>query len=312
MLFNLIDARRAAEKYLRDSISLLPDDIQATLIKITDNYGMIYQELSAFYHKIKFDCGGEGTANNPLNALGAETKELRQEQIAVLNKVLKLESENAETAKNILALLDQNSDASNCRIEQHSDFELCGFSIVIKECFIACRRTFFRHIVAYHKGMGFVILKIIQSKIETFRLVRSVRSVFGKRFNTNVAVHFFELAGFMTLPEKFRRRHALLVPALTWAIFSSSQDVGADPSVHCSRAWNLATEWLSASEYEYMGSPKIEKGYNFGNMDFRYEVWIPVQKKTIKKKKQNRFDDLLLATIPDLIYKCYAHPTGFF
>ena len=33
-------------------------------------------------------------------------------------------------------------------------------------------------------------------------------------------------------------------------------------------------------------------------MDFRYEVWIPVEKKTIKKKKRNRFDDLLLATIP--------------
>ena len=71
----------------------------------------------------------------------------------------------------------------------------------------------------------------------------------------------------------------LTIPASTWAVFTSPEDIGADPSIQCTRAWNHAEEWLSSSEYEYTGGSKLEKGYNLGNMNFRYEVWIPVVKK---------------------------------
>ncbi|MDR0287699.1 MAG: hypothetical protein LBI03_08380, partial [Clostridiales bacterium] len=100
MLFNLIDARRSAEKYLRDSASLLSGNKQKQLIKIADNYKLIYKELSDFYVKIKFDYE-EHKAYNALNTLGVETHELRQEQIELLSKVLKLEEVNAELAKSI-------------------------------------------------------------------------------------------------------------------------------------------------------------------------------------------------------------------
>ena len=71
----------------------------------------------------------------------------------------------------------------------------------------------------------------------------------------------------------------LQIPALTWAIFPSPDDPGADPAVQCRRAWSRVSEWFSTSEYEHAPGPELEKGYNLGNMSFYYEVWIPVKKK---------------------------------
>ena len=60
----------------------------------------------------------------------------------------------------------------------------------------------------------------------------------------------------------------LSVPALTWAVFPSPEDPGADPAVQCKRAWSRVSEWFSTSEYEHAYGPELEKGYNFGNMNF--------------------------------------------
>ncbi len=71
----------------------------------------------------------------------------------------------------------------------------------------------------------------------------------------------------------------LSVPALTWVVFSAPEDIGADPAVQCKRAWSRVSEWFATSEYEHACGPELEKGYNLGNMNFHYEVWIPVLKK---------------------------------
>lgn len=71
----------------------------------------------------------------------------------------------------------------------------------------------------------------------------------------------------------------LTIPALTWVVFTSPEDPGTDPAVQCKRAWSRVSEWFSTSEYEHACGPELEKGYNFGNMNFQYEVWIPIVKK---------------------------------
>ena len=71
----------------------------------------------------------------------------------------------------------------------------------------------------------------------------------------------------------------LLVPALTWAVFSSPKDPEADPAEQCKRAWSRVSEWFATSEYEHACGPELEKGFNLGNAEFHYEVWIPIIKK---------------------------------
>lgn len=76
----------------------------------------------------------------------------------------------------------------------------------------------------------------------------------------------------------------LSVPALTWAVFSSPKDPEADPSVQCKRAWSRVSEWFATSDYEHACGPELEKGFNLGNSEFHYEVWIPI----VKKRTENR------------------------
>jgi len=71
----------------------------------------------------------------------------------------------------------------------------------------------------------------------------------------------------------------LSVPALTWVVFSSPKDPEADPAEQCKRAWSRVSEWFAASEYEHACGPELEKGFNLGNSEFHYEVWIPIMKK---------------------------------
>jgi transcriptional regulator with XRE-family HTH domain len=101
MLFNLIDARRSAEKYLRDSVDLLPEDKSTLLIKIADHYRIIYEDISAFRDKVKF-CYDTETFDNPLRVAGVATHELRLEQIRLLKKVVELEEENTILAEIII------------------------------------------------------------------------------------------------------------------------------------------------------------------------------------------------------------------
>lgn len=101
MMFNLIDARRAAEIYLRDSVTLLSQEKQSQLIMIADNYKVIHELVSVFRDKVNFCCDTETTYNS-LRVTGEATRELRQEQIKVLERVLYLEQENMDLAMGII------------------------------------------------------------------------------------------------------------------------------------------------------------------------------------------------------------------
>ncbi|MCL2321855.1 MAG: hypothetical protein FWC47_07090, partial [Oscillospiraceae bacterium] len=101
MLLNLIDGRRAAEEYLRESSTLLSDSDRKSLIKIADNYGVIHRTLSVFRNKVK-SCCDVAITYNTINATGVATRELRQEQIMILGKILRLEEENTELTRKTL------------------------------------------------------------------------------------------------------------------------------------------------------------------------------------------------------------------
>lgn len=99
MMFNLIDARRAAEKYLRESIHLLPEEKQPVILRIADNYKMIHETVSAFRDKVMF-CYESSMTEGKIN--GVSTPELRMEQVRILEKVMELETENAELVRDIV------------------------------------------------------------------------------------------------------------------------------------------------------------------------------------------------------------------
>ena len=66
------------------------------------------------------------------------------------------------------------------------------------------------------------------------------------------------------------------VPAATWAVFP-----GEGPSASLQELERrIITEWLPASGYEYGNAPDIEVYLNADPNNAKYEVWIPVVKKS--------------------------------
>lgn len=107
MLVNLIDARRSAAGYLRDSLPLLPESAHGQLTKLADNYKVIYESLSRFRDKT---IPGKGNTlhYNQGAAYGASTPALRKEQIQLLKDILEREQDNCSIA-------DTLNDGFNCR-----------------------------------------------------------------------------------------------------------------------------------------------------------------------------------------------------
>lgn len=66
------------------------------------------------------------------------------------------------------------------------------------------------------------------------------------------------------------------IPAATWAVFPGS---GTNQSIQ-ELERRIVTEWLPASGYEYGNAPDIEVYLNPDPQNARYEVWIPVVKKS--------------------------------
>lgn len=66
-----------------------------------------------------------------------------------------------------------------------------------------------------------------------------------------------------------------IVPASTWAIFSSS---GTNQSIQ-ELEQRIVTEWLPSSGYEYANAPDLEVYLNPDPQNAQYEVWIPVVRK---------------------------------
>lgn len=66
------------------------------------------------------------------------------------------------------------------------------------------------------------------------------------------------------------------VPAATWAVFPGA---GTNQSIQ-ELERRILTEWLPTSGYEYGSAPDIEVYLNPDPANARYEVWIPVIKKS--------------------------------
>lgn len=97
MIFNLIDARRSAETYLRDRVYLLPEQSRPLLVTIADNYKKIHESMTSFRKKIKLQGGAELAYENP-----SESAKLREEQVTLLASILVLENENTELAEKLI------------------------------------------------------------------------------------------------------------------------------------------------------------------------------------------------------------------
>lgn len=93
MLLHLVDARRSAEAYLRESAALLSGEKQQLLLTIADGFRTIHESLAAFRDKAKSSHDNAGIEL---------TCRYRQEQIKLLKTVLQLEKENAERAAGLL------------------------------------------------------------------------------------------------------------------------------------------------------------------------------------------------------------------
>lgn len=105
MLCCLIDARRAAASWLREGIPLIPEAGREDLEKMAQNEQLISDTLSAFRSRVEQVSGCE-IAYNTENAFGVCTRELRREQINILEHALILEEENCQLAEAVLKSCD--------------------------------------------------------------------------------------------------------------------------------------------------------------------------------------------------------------
>jgi len=166
----------------------------------------------------------------------------------------------------------------NVRVEQHEAFELCGLSALMRGGMTPpkyIRQTYESgKLKKLYKDLGVELLPpdAPATPGEPKSLYYAIYGCQGDAFRYMICHNMPQggaPAGYETLS----------VPAATWAIFTSPEEPGVDPAVQCKRAWSRVSEWFAASEYEHADGPDLERGYNLGNMSFKYEVWIPVVKK---------------------------------
>ena len=68
-----------------------------------------------------------------------------------------------------------------------------------------------------------------------------------------------------------------IVPALTWAIFPGE---GQCPGAVQELGQRIMSEWLPTSGYEYDKGPEIEVYLSPDPQNAKFEIWIPITKKT--------------------------------
>jgi len=161
----------------------------------------------------------------------------------------------------------------NYRIEQKEAFEICGLSAEIKG-----KMTPPKFITQTHRSGK------LDKLYEDLGLDK--KSLIFVLFNFKNDGTFSYLIGH-NMPKDGTPfgYETLSVPALTWVVFTSPEDPGADPAVQCKRAWSRVSEWFTTAEYEHACGPELEKGFDLGDIDrgninFIYEVWVPIKKKT--------------------------------
>lgn len=168
----------------------------------------------------------------------------------------------------------------NYRIEQLNAFELCGLSTVIKGSMTPPKFLKQTHRNGQLRKMyGDLGIGVLPEDAPC--TPNEPKSLFFALFNFKEDCTFsYMICHDMPKGGAPLGYETLAVPALTWAVFPSPEDPGADPAVQCKRAWSRVSEWFVTSEYEHAFGPELEKGYNYGNLNFYYEVWIPVKKRT--------------------------------
>lgn len=106
MLCSLIDSRQAAAVWLRENLSLLAETAQKHLEKMAENFRTIAEALSAFRCRACQSLLSEA-ADSMADVSGVSTKELRREQMHLLENALLLEEENYGIAETILELQER-------------------------------------------------------------------------------------------------------------------------------------------------------------------------------------------------------------
>ena len=101
MLLNLIDARRCAGIYLKESIPLAGEASQELLTQIADSYTSISQKLNDFRNKVQ-NVSTKEIQYNAIKSKGVSTYELRQEQINLLEEILELEEQIVKMAERLI------------------------------------------------------------------------------------------------------------------------------------------------------------------------------------------------------------------
>lgn len=85
--------------------------------------------------------------------------------------------------------------------------------------------------------------------------------------------YYIAVASTQSVPEGMEE---CVVPAFTWAVFSGD---GAGTSIQDLERC-IVTDWLPTSGYEYADGPDVEVYLNAEPTNMKYEVWIPVVKKS--------------------------------
>ena len=116
-VYQLSDARRCAALYLTECCSITGDDIADMLKEMAGTYLSFTERLNTF----KMGLLQKGVSSFTDKANG---KVVREEQASLLESALQEELKNVDIAKNVLILLDKNSDKNNCRIELHDAPEI--------------------------------------------------------------------------------------------------------------------------------------------------------------------------------------------
>ncbi len=105
MMVNLIDSRRAAAAYLKESMDLLPEKGRTYLAKMADNCREIADKMSDFRGRLE-GAAACGIEYNESDAFGAASSKLRKEQAGLLGEFLELDEESCRLAQLILELPD--------------------------------------------------------------------------------------------------------------------------------------------------------------------------------------------------------------
>ncbi len=108
MLCQLVDARKAAERWLTENLPLVEGRRREELARMAQNCRAICDTISAFQDRVQ-SLSSCGIVSDTVRVRGVSTEELHREQIAVLEKALALDEESCHLAQSILSEQDEGA-----------------------------------------------------------------------------------------------------------------------------------------------------------------------------------------------------------